>query len=138
MNSVQLIGRITKDVELKQTTSGIPVASFSVAINYRNKDKKEYAEFIDCVIWQDLAEKLAPYLKKGKLVGISGSLHKRSYEDKQNANIKHYITEVNVSRLEFLDKKADSEQPPLPDVPPTEYGNATDDEPPISEDGTPF
>ena len=103
MNSVHLIGRITKDVELKHTTSGIPVAQFTVAINAKSKDG-DYTEFIDCVVWREFANTISKYLTKGKLIAIEGSLHKRSYEDKKKT--KHYVTEVNVSKIELLEKKS--------------------------------
>lgn len=123
MNNVQLTGRVTKDTELKQTTGGIPVAQFTIAVNNKAKGN-EYTEFIDCVVWRELASAIAQYLTKGKFIAVCGSLHKRMYEDKNKA--KHYVTEVNVNSIEFLDKKSDSTA--VPDETPVE----------LADDGVPI
>ena len=115
MNRVSLIGRVTKDVEVAQTQSGVAVASFSVAINTKTKDK-EFVDFIDCVLWRDYATTMAKYLTKGKEIGVDGSLHTRTYEDKNGS--KHKVTEVYVSEITFVGKKSDNEPSEQSYVPP--------------------
>ncbi len=118
MNNVNLIGRICNDIEVRQTQNGVAVVSFNLAINNKVKDK-EFTDYIPCVIWREYATRLAPYLIKGKQIGVTGSLHSRTYEDKQK--VKHYVTEVHVSEVTFVGKKEtdqaqDSTEPPAPDM----------------------
>lgn len=106
LNEVVLCGRLTADVELKQTASGTPVCSFSLAINRRvARDKPQEADFIDCVAWRGTAEFIAKYFKKGSSLYIAGSLQKRYWSD--NNGQKRYVTEVIVEKAEFVDNKSD-------------------------------
>lgn len=106
-NKVYLLGRLSKDVELRNTTSGKSVASCSIATSKTWKDeagnKQEKVEFTNLVIWQG-AEVFAQYLSKGSKVFIEGELSTRSWEDK-NTGQKRYATEVIVSDFKFLDNK---------------------------------
>lgn len=106
-NKVYLLGRLSKDVELRNTTSGKSVASCSIATSKTWKDeagnKQEKVEFTNLVIWQG-AEVFAQYLSKGSKVFIEGELSTRSWEDK-NTGQKRYATEVIVSNFKFLDNK---------------------------------
>ena len=105
INKVIIIGRLTRDVELKMTASGIPVCSFTVAIDNRmSKDAQEKTtSFINCVAWQATAKLMATYLRKGSLVGVEGRLQSRSYETKDGR--KANVTEVVCENIQFLDSK---------------------------------
>ena len=106
-NKVFLIGRLTKDVELRTTPNGKSVASTSIATNKKWKDQngqmQEKAEFHNLVIWQG-AEAFAQYLSKGNKVFIEGELTNRSWEDKTTGQ-KRYATDVKVNEFIFLDSK---------------------------------
>lgn len=104
-NKVILGGRLTSDVELKQTPSGVSVASFSIAINRKGTDKK--TDFIDIVAWRQTAEFVARYFRKGSSICIVGNLQKREWTDKNGQ--KRYVTEVVAEEANFVDSKADSE-----------------------------
>ena len=134
MNKVLLIGRVTKPIELKTTTNGKSVASFTLAVNrdYKNADGNYDADFINCVAYGQQAETISKYVHKGDKFGIIGKLNTRTYE--KNGS-KVYVTEVIVDGFEFLESKKDE---------PTEansYTNATADdfeEMEITEDDLPF
>ena len=104
INSVVLVGRITRDVEIRKTTSGLSVAQFTVAVD-NGKDKP--ADFINCVAWRQAAEFLGQYAGKGDLVGVAGRITTRNYErDGQ----KVYVTEITADRVEILAHKATTQQ----------------------------
>ncbi|MBN2260792.1 MAG: single-stranded DNA-binding protein [Clostridiales bacterium] len=110
MNSVFLIGRLTKDPELRFVAgSGKAVANFSIAVN-REFSKEKKADFFRVIVWGKQAEHVANYMKKGRLVAVRGSLQTSTYEDKNN--VTRYVTDIVADRVEFLDKgeKSDSEQ----------------------------
>ena len=102
INSVILIGRLTKDIEVRYTQSEKAVGNFTLAINRRFKNQNgEYeTDFIDCVVFGKQAETMAQYTKKGDLIGVEGSIQKRAYEDKEGN--KRYITEIMVEKITFL------------------------------------
>lgn len=105
MNKTILIGRLTKDVELRRTASGKAVASFALAVNkdYKNEQGGYDADFIDCVAFEQKAETISKYVHKGDRFGVIGSLTTRSYENKEGKNVK--VTEVKVTEFEFLESK---------------------------------
>ena len=113
MNNVILIGRLTRDPELKYlANTGTPVATFNLAVDRElSREKKQEleekgqptADFINIIVWGKQAENCANYLKKGRLVAVSGRLQSRSYEGKDGT--KRYITEVVATRVEFLEWK---------------------------------
>lgn len=106
MNHVTLIGRLTKDPEVRYTQSGTPVGSFTLAVDRRvQKDKPKEADFIPCVVWNKTAEIVGEYCKKGKQVAVNGRIQVRSYDAKDGT--KRYVTEVVVSELELLGSKND-------------------------------
>ncbi|APX72881.1 single-stranded DNA-binding protein [Companilactobacillus allii] len=109
INRVVLTGRLTRDSELKYTSSGTAVTSFTVAVNrtFTNAQGEREADFINCVIWRKPAENFSNFTNKGSLVGIDGRLQTRSYENKQGQRV--YITEVIVENFSFLESKSDSE-----------------------------
>ncbi|MBV4417174.1 single-stranded DNA-binding protein [Clostridium tyrobutyricum] len=99
MNNVNLIGRFTKDPELRFTPGqGKPVTTFTLAVDRRKKDE---ADFIRVVAWGKTAESIANYMKKGRLIGITGSIRTGSYEGKDGT--KRYTTDVVASQVQFLD-----------------------------------
>jgi len=105
LNNVTIVGRFTKDPELKFTADGKPVLTFSLAVNrnYGGAEKKEQVSFFNCVAWNKTAETIAQYFKKGHRIGIEGSLTQRSYEDKTGA--KKTAVEIVVSAFQFLQPK---------------------------------
>ena len=107
-NKVILGGRLTADIELKQTQSGLSVCSFSLAVNRRTgKDQEQKTDFIDCTAWRERADFLARYFKKGSSLCVVGQLQKREWTD-NNGN-KRYATEVLVDEAMFVDAKNDSQ-----------------------------
>ena len=110
MNKVVLVGRLTKDVELRTTPQGVSVCSFTVAVNRRFKNANgEYeADFINCVAWRQTAEFLSKYFSKGRMVGISGSIQTRSWEKDGE---RRYATEVLAEEAYFVDSKSGDSTP---------------------------
>lgn len=106
INSTVLVGRLTRDPELKYTGNNIAVASFSLAVNRNFKDAngEREADFINCVIWRQQAENLANWAKKGALIGITGRIQTRSYENQQGQRV--YVTEVVAENFQMLESRA--------------------------------
>lgn len=104
MNKVVLIGRLTKDPELRFSPgTGIAISRFTIAVNRRKKeDGTQEADFIPCVAWRKQAENLANYQKKGNQIAVTGRIQTRSYDGKDG--IKRYVTEVIAEEIQFLDK----------------------------------
>ena len=109
LNAVVLVGRTTKDIELRRTGSGTAVASFTLAVNrdFRTQDGQE-ADFIQCVAWKKTAELLEQYVHKGDRIAVNGSIRTRNYTG--NDGRKVYVTEVLANNVEFLETKKNSEQ----------------------------
>ena len=109
MNNCSLIGRLTKDPEVKKTQSGTSVCSFTIAVDrrFKNADGTREADFIPCVGWRQVADIIGQYFHKGSRIGITGSIQTRSY-DGQNGKV--FITEVLVSEIEFIDKKSETQE----------------------------
>lgn len=108
LNRVVLIGRLTKDPELRYTPNGVAVASFTLAIdrNYKNAQGEREADFIPCVVYRQLAELCANYLSKGKLAAVDGRLQIRSYTGQDGQ--KRWVTEVIAEDVRFLSPKDSS------------------------------
>lgn len=106
LNSVCLVGRLTRDPELKYTGNNVAVASFSLAVNRNFKDAngERETDFINCVIWRQQAENLANWAKKGALIGITGRIQTRSYENQQGQRV--YVTEVVAENFRMLESRA--------------------------------
>jgi len=103
LNKVILIGRLTREPELRYTPSGTAVAKFTLAVDRRQaKDRERETDFIDIVVWQKQAENCANYLGKGRLVAVDGRLQIRSYED--NQGIRRKAAEVVAENVRFLDR----------------------------------
>lgn len=110
LNKIVIIGRLTRDVELRYTPSGVSVASFSIANNKsytKNNENINQVSYFECVAWDKLAEIINKYCQKGSLVCIDGRLQQRSWEDKDDN--KRYKVEILVENLQFLGKKASNE-----------------------------
>lgn len=110
MNKVMLIGRLTRDAEMFETSSGIKGCRFSLAVNrnYSNSDGEKETDFFNVIAWRVLGENCGKYLKKGSKVSVVGSLQNRSYEDKDGN--KRTVTDIVASEVEFLSTKtAESE-----------------------------
>lgn len=110
MNSVQLIGRLTKDIDLRQTQSGNSVGSFTLAVNrnFTNQQGERKADFILCVAWRKTAEVLAQYTQKGSRVGVEGRIQTRNYDDPQGNRV--YVTEVVVDQVHFLESRKEQQE----------------------------
>ncbi|HOB34766.1 MAG: single-stranded DNA-binding protein [Firmicutes bacterium] len=108
LNRVILIGRLTRDPELKYIPSGTPVATFTLAVNrpFTNKMGEREADFVPIVVWRKQAENCANYLSKGSLVAVDGRLQVRSYEQDGQ---RRYVTEVVAEDVRFLDGRGDSQ-----------------------------
>ena len=101
MNSIILIGRLTKDPELRYTQAGKAVCSFTLAVDRPYSGENKEADFINIVVWNKVGENCAQYLKKGRKAAVQGRLQIRSYED--NNGQRRYVTEVVANSVEFLE-----------------------------------
>ena len=105
INNVTLVGRLTKDVELKYTPSNVANVSFTLAVNrtFKNANGEREADFINCVLWRQAAENFANWVKKGALIGITGRIQTRNYENQQGQRV--YITEVIAENFQMLESR---------------------------------
>ena len=110
INRVVLVGRMTRDPELRRTGQGDAVTSFTLAVNrnYTSRDGQQQADFINCVVWRKPAENVERYCSKGSLVGIEGRIQTRYYDNNQGQRV--YVTEIICDSVQFLDTKKE-EQP---------------------------
>lgn len=137
INNVVLVGRLTKDPDLRYTGSGTAVASFTLAVNRNFKDQNgnREADFINCVAWRKTAELIGDHVKKGQQIGAVGRIQTRSYENQQGQKV--FVTEVVVSEIQFLDSKSNgnsNQQNNNSHSDPFASGNSID----ISDDDLPF
>ena len=102
MNKVYLIGNLTRDPEVSETSTGVPYCRFSIAVNrnFTNADGNREADFFNVIVWRGQAESCGRFLKKGSKIAVVGSLQNRSYEDKDG--VKRTVTDVVASEVEFL------------------------------------
>ena len=126
LNKVILIGRTTKDVDLRRTTSGTAVSTFTLAVENRfvQKDGQNTADFISCVAWNNTAEFLDKYVKKGSLVSIEGRIQTRNYDNKDGNRV--YVTEVVAENVRMLGSRNSDRS----------TGNSYDDYEPVSSTRT--
>lgn len=150
LNKVILIGRTTRDVDFRRTSSGTPVATFTLALDNRYvlKDGKPTTDFINCVAWNKTAETMDKYVKKGMLIAVEGRLQTRNYENKDGNKV--YVTEVVCDNMRMLESRNNSASSStyLEDYEPANNGYQSDDssatqntsdvELNISEDDLPF
>lgn len=109
INNVVLVGRLVRDPELRYTPSNQAVATFSLAVNrnFKGQNGEREADFINCVIWRQPAENLANWAKKGALIGITGRIQTRSYENQQGQRV--FVTEVVADSFQLLESRKDRE-----------------------------
>ena len=158
LNRVILMGRITQDLEVRQTPSGVSVLSFTVAVDrsFVRQGEDRQTDFINCVAWRNQAEFIGKYFSKGRLIALEGNLRTRNYDDKNG--VKHYVTEVFVDSVSFTGGRASqgqdsaysysgsrtqqsqSQQPAYNEQSsgPIAIGNLDDFEEILSDDGIPF
>ncbi|VUX00924.1 Single-stranded DNA-binding protein ssb [Streptococcus constellatus] len=105
INNVVLVGRMTRDAELRMTQSNTAVASFTLAVNrnFKSQNGEREADFINCIIWRQQAENLANWAKKGALIGITGRIQTRNYENQQGQRV--YVTEVVAENFQILESR---------------------------------
>ncbi len=108
INNVVLVGRITKDPELRYTPSNVATVSFSIAVDrtYQSQNGERQADFINCVAWRQSAEFLAKYVKKGYMVGVTGSIQTRNYQAQDGTT--RYVTEVVCNSVQNLQGRNDA------------------------------
>lgn len=125
LNKVILMGRITQELELKQTANGTAVLSFNVAVDrsYNKQGEEKQTDFITCVAWRKTAEFINNYFGKGRMIALEGQLRSRTYDDKNGT--KHYVTEVYVDNVSFTgepkqdeNSSASSQSVPQQNTPP--------------------
>lgn len=138
INNVVLVGRLTKDAELRYTPSNQAVATFTLAVNrnFKNQNGEREADFINIVAWRQTAEIIAQYCGKGSQIGVTGRIQTRNYENQQGQRV--YVTEVVVEHVDLLDSKNDSQQPQQNSFAREEspFGNSNPRD--ISDDMLPF
>ncbi|ALJ30790.1 single-stranded DNA-binding protein [Apilactobacillus kunkeei] len=137
INRTTLIGRLTKDAELRYSQSGNAVANFTLAVNraFTNQQGEREADFINCVIWRKSAENFANFTHKGSLVGIDGRIQTRNYENQQGQRV--YVTEVVVENFALLEPRQDNHVQPSQQNNMSPFGNQSD-QVNITDDDLPF
>ncbi|WP_455683940.1 single-stranded DNA-binding protein [Thomasclavelia sp.] len=110
INRVVLVGRMTRDPELRRTPQGDAVTSFTLAVNrnFTSRDGQQQADFINCVVWRKPAENVERYCSKGSLVGVEGRIQTRSYDNAQGQKV--YVVEVICDSVQFLETRAARER----------------------------
>lgn len=119
LNRVVLVGRLTRDPDLRYTPSGVAVANFTLAVNrpFSNQQGNREADFINCVVWRRAAENLANYMKKGSMVGVDGRVQTRTYEGQDGKTV--FVTEIVADSVQFLETKGSSQNRDLGQGAPT-------------------
>lgn len=135
INNVTLIGRLTRDAELRYTPNNIATAQFNIACNrnFKNSNDEYDADFINCVMWREQAERFCNWTRKGMLVAIVGRIQTRNYENQQGQRV--YVTEVVAESFQVLEKRDNTaNQNSMTEQMPPSYTSPMD----ITEDGLPF
>lgn len=135
INNVTLIGRLTRDAELRYTPNNIATAQFNIACNrnFKNSNDEYDADFINCVMWREQAERFCNWTRKGMLVGIVGRIQTRSYENQQGQRV--YVTEVVAENFQILEKRDNTaNQNSMTEQMPPSYTSPMD----ITDDKLPF
>ncbi len=162
LNRVILMGRISQDLDLRQTPNGVSVLTFNIAVDrgYSKQGEERQADFITCVAWRQQAEFISRYFSKGRMIAIEGNLRTRNYEDKNGT--RHYVTEVYVDNVSFTGEPKQGgasynssyqnnnsntspssynrQQNNIPEMPgeSVSIGDLSDFEEVLSDDGVPF
>lgn len=131
LNNVTLVGRLTRDPELKYTPNGVAVTSMTLAVNrpFKSQNGENETDFINIQVWRKQAENAANYLKKGSLTGVTGRITTRNYENAEGKKV--YVTEVTADSVQFLESKGKGENKP----PQKKAENNND---PFANDGQPI
>lgn len=130
LNRVVLVGRLTKNIELRYTNSQKAVTQFTLAVNRQFKtDGQQEADFVNCVAWNKTAENMKQYVKKGSLIGVDGRIQTRSYDDATGKRV--YVTEVVAESVQFLEPKGNKRTQSLANefdtvVPPAQFGGSAE------------
>lgn len=108
MNKVCLVGRLTKDPEMRTTQGGVVACTFTVAVDrpFKDKNGNKQADFLPCVAWRNSAEFIGKYFTKGQRIGVEGSIQTRTYNAQDGS--KRYVTEIVVDHAEFVESKQDT------------------------------
>lgn len=106
LNRVVLVGRLTRDPDLRYTPNGVAVANFTIAVNrpFSSQNGNREADFINCVVWRAAAENLANYMKKGNLIGVDGRVQTRTFEGQDGKTV--FVTEIVADSVQFLEPKS--------------------------------
>ncbi len=140
LNSIIIMGRLTADPELRSTSSGLSVTSFTVAVDrgYVRAGEERKADFIPVVAWREKADFVSKYFRKGSMIAVQGSLQSRSYEDK-NGN-KRVAYEIIADQVSFCGSKAESGTGNYDSVSPSSYNNSSADDfsSVVEDDDLPF
>ena len=125
INNVVLVGRMTRDAELRYTPQNQAVATFTLAVNrnFKNQSGVREADFINVVIWRQQAENLANWAKKGALIGITGRIQTRNYENQQGQRV--YVTEVVADNFQLLESRASREGQSSGSYTSNNFGNSS-------------
>lgn len=162
LNKVIIMGRLTADPELRQTSTGVNSCQFTVAVqrNFAAQGSERQSDFINVVAWRQTAEFICRYFNKGSMICVEGELRTRTYDDKRYPEVRHYVTEVSATAVYFTGEKAQSSgqsgnygqpnygdyspqqknayQQPAPAQPPVSVGDLSDFEEVISDSDLPF
>ena len=139
MNKVILIGRLTRDPELKKTPTGVSVTTFSIAVdrNFTKEDGTRDVDFINCLCWRKQAENVARYTSKGSQIAVNGRLQVRNYDDRDGN--RRFVTEVVADNVTFLSQKKQVEtqvEPHIEEEP--DFNFLDNDEVELTDDDLPF
>lgn len=138
MNNISIVGRVTKDVEIQTTNSGIDYARFNVAVTSEMKtvDGERQADFFICVAWRETAKNIAKYFKKGYPIGITGSMNSRSYEKEDGS--KQTVWELNVKNFYFVGSSSEEQKETKSTAKTKQATQSSMDLEPIDDDDLPF
>lgn len=133
MNKCELVGRLTKDPELKLTSNQTAYCNFTIAVDRRFKDSngQRQADFINCVAWKQTATFVQKYFHKGNRIGIVGAIQTRQYEGNDGA--KHFVTEVIVDEAEFVESQTQTAPAPQTQTEPTQDNAPAEEAPEVGE-----
>ena len=140
INNVVLVGRMTRDAELRYTPSNVAVATFTLAVNrtFKSQNGEREADFINVVMWRQQAENLANWAKKGSLIGVTGRIQTRSYDNQQGQRV--YVTEVVAENFQMLESRSarEGQSGGAYSAPSSNYSAPTQSVPDFSRDENPF
>ena len=140
INNVVLVGRMVRDAELRYTPSNVAVATFTLAVNrtFKSQNGEREADFINVVMWRQQAENLANWAKKGSLIGVTGRIQTRSYDNQQGQRV--YVTEVVAENFQMLESRSvrEGQTGGGHSAPSSNYSAPTQSVPAFSRDENPF